>query len=580
MRKSTIILLAILVIALIVGIVFAVKWFVDHPKYYITLDANGGSLNSDIVEVRYGREYILPIPARKDYDFYGWYLDGVKVDTLGKSWEIEGDVTLVAKWKITDENKLTYLDANGGLAVSDYFGNSLENIIIPAKFASKKIVSLGGNFENLKKNLAAANVQCVTFYVPTGCQIGDLSHLGVKCEIVSYDLMEDNFFYINKGEYYSVSGYVGEPAASLTVPSEVADKPVSSIENGAFNSLARKYATSSIAYMEVYISQPCTYSQSVFDFEKPLLNIDYSFKDGDFYYLDKGEYYSISGYAGEPASSLTVPNEVADKPVSAIENGAFNSLARKYASSSVKYMKVYISYPCTYSQSVFDFEKPLLNIDYSFKDGDFYYVDRGNHIAITDYIGKYSSNIVVPESYEGKPILEIGKYAFYGATDRIDHSSSSFATLLLPQYIHTIGKGAFGNCDGLKVSLYTRNLEDKIVEIIDVPTLYEWYVTSEIGYNPQLLDVITQIRPAFGWSSYTNVSYYVKLNVNGGSFVDNDSTSIFVKFKRNKEYSLPVPEREGYTFAGWYYGDTLVANEGERWLYSTHIELTAAWTQN
>lgn len=491
MRKSTIILIAILLVAIIIGVVFTVKWFADHPKYTVTLDANGGSLNSDTVDVRYGREYNLPIPTRKDYDFYGWYLDGVKVDTLGASWDYDSDVTLVAKWKIVDENKFTYTDADGGMSVSDYSGTNLKDIVIPSKFASKKIVSIEGEFELLKEKLAASTLKSITFYVPTECRVGDLSSLGVKYEIVRYDLIEDDYFYI-----------VNEDSCS------------------------------------------------------------------------------ISGYIGEPEEVIELPKEVINKPVTSIEDGAFNRLTEKLASSDLGLMKMYISYPCTFAASVFDSAKPIIPIVYSVKNGDFYYADKGTHIAIAEYTGDFKSNVVIPKEYEGKPITEIGAYAFYGASEKIDQSSSSFTAVLLPESINAIGKGAFAECKGLKVCLYTTLESGSIREIIDVPTLYKWYTNSEIGENPELLDVVTQIRPAFGWSTYSSVSLYVMLNANGGEVIVNGNAVEYSKFKRNKEYALPTPTKEGYTFEGWYYGETLVPLEGERWLYSTHIELTAKWSQN
>lgn len=492
MKKSTIILLAILVIALIIGIVFAVKWFVDHPKVTVVLDVNGGSLGYDTIELRYGREYSLPIPVRKDFDFYGWYLGNAKIDTMGGRWGYDREVTLVAKWKIVAENKLAYSIVDGGVAVSDFYGDNLDDIVVPAKFSGKNVVSLGGDFEILKGKLSQASIDRITFYVPTGCKVEDLSSLGVKCDIVRYDYTENEYFYINNGDSYSLSGYIGEPVDVIDVPTVVADKPVTSIVAGAFNSLVSKYSTSELTFMKVYI----------------------------------------------PDTIKVAEDELAS-------------------------------------------QKPIHKVLYTLKNGDFYYYDKGTHIVIAEYAGNYKSNIVIPDTYDNKPIFEIDEYAFYGATSHLDHSSSSFVSVLLPTSIKAIGAGAFGECNGLKVSLYERKDDNTIREIIDVPyVLYEWYPLAQIGSNPGLIDVLTQLKPAFGWSTYSNANHYVKFNTDGGSVTTDGKTVEYLALKRNKAYSLPIPTKEGHTFAGWYCGETLVALEGERWIYSTHVELTAKWTEN
>lgn len=495
MKKSTLIILIILAVFLILGAIFTVIWFSNHPTIEVTLDANGGSAENKTVEVRYGGEYSLPIPVRKDYDFYGWYLGNAKIDTMGERWSIDHDVTLVAKWKIVAENEIVYSAAEGGLAVSDYYGDNLKDIVIPTKFAGKNIVSLGGDFEILNGKLSQNGIDRVTFYVPSSCKVGDLSALKVKYDIVKFDYTENEIFYAKNGDSYSLSGYIGEPIKVINIPTEIMGKPVTSIADGAFNSLIAKYKTSELSAMKVYVSSACAFAQDLF------------------------------------AS-----------------------------------------------------EKPVHAIIYTFKNHDFYFIDKGTHLGIAEYIGNYKSNVIVPDTYEGKPVTEIGAYAFYGASSRLDHSSSdfmNFTTVFVPTSIDTIGTGAFGECGGLKVSLYEKTDKDTIREIINVPfILYEWYPNVKMGTNPDLVDVITQIRPAFGWTKYTNATYYAKLNLDGGVAIVNGNEVDYLALKRNKAYSLPTPTKEGYTFAGWYCDTKPVAMEGEMWIYSTHVELTAKWTEN
>ena len=85
-----------------------------------------------------------------------------------------------------------------------------------------------------------------------------------------------------------------------------------------------------------------------------------------------------------------------------------------------------------------------------------------------------------------------------------------------------------------------------------------------------------QVRAAFGWSIYTAATFYVRFDAVGGELIDGAND---MKIKRNASYELPTPVREGYTFEGWYYGDTLISQSGN-WGYTKHMELIAHWTEN
>lgn len=66
--------------------------------------------------------------------------------------------------------------------------------------------------------------------------------------------------------------------------------------------------------------------------------------------------------------------------------------------------------------------------------------------------------------------------------------------------------------------------------------------------------------------------YSVSLEPNGGSV---SKTSIDVQF--DHEYNLPTPTRVGYTFDGWYDGETLVASDGI-WNYTSNKTFEAHWS--
>ena len=88
----------------------------------IYLNANGGVVGSDRLEVEAGGTVTLPTPTRDGYYFDGWYdIDGNKVDA---SYKPTGTVLLTAKWgnrQITVQNNIS------GVTVSGVVNNQVAN---------------------------------------------------------------------------------------------------------------------------------------------------------------------------------------------------------------------------------------------------------------------------------------------------------------------------------------------------------------------------------------------------------------------------------------------------------------------
>ncbi|MBE6674208.1 MAG: hypothetical protein E7596_03770 [Ruminococcaceae bacterium] len=288
--------------------------------------------------------------------------------------------------------------------------------------------------------------------------------------------------------------------------------------------------------------------------------------------------YIISDFKGVFNEYIILPLEYEKKPVVGIKDNVFSRL--KALSPDIESQITMICVPAgaSYNANKLGFDKKVTISEYNIVgEDDFLYYDNGEYLTAVCFRGSYKKDIFVYGEYNGKQIKALGSRLFYGAVNKIDQASfTSFSRVMLHENIVNIGAEAFKNCGGLKVSLFSLKEDGGFNEITDLPVLFDWSqrTTIEEG-NEQLLDVITQIRPAMGWSVYSYASFYVKLNANGGT-VENNSLS----FKRNAKYTLPTPVREGYTFDGWYLGDTLVAQEGEKWGYAKHIELTAKWIEN
>ena len=81
------------------------------------------------------------------------------------------------------------------------------------------------------------------------------------------------------------------------------------------------------------------------------------------------------------------------------------------------------------------------------------------------------------------------------------------------------------------------------------------------------------------YADMTANEYTVALDANGGTVGTSEQEVIY-----DAAYSLPLPEREGYTFLGWYSGETQLTDERGQslaaWRSTEDIELKAEWKIN
>lgn len=84
-----------------------------EPVVYVTLtlDANGGSVPSETIDVEKGKPAALPTPTKKGKEFLGWYTGfGEKDKKIDDSTVFDEDMKLVAEW---NEYDINFLDGKG-----------------------------------------------------------------------------------------------------------------------------------------------------------------------------------------------------------------------------------------------------------------------------------------------------------------------------------------------------------------------------------------------------------------------------------------------------------------------------------
>ena len=303
--------------------------------------------------------------------------------------------------------------------------------------------------------------------------------------------------------------------------------------------------------------------------------------------------YVVIGYNGDVNKTVMVPTSHNDIKVVGVQNSAFAELDGQVENTNNKFIKIYIPSTIISEEDAQALGKNLMINRYSHIDEDgLMYLEENDEFSVVGYKGDYKKPIHIPEVYENKLVTSISDYAFYGSTYSIPRQENDFYRIRIPLSITNVGKSAFGKCDGAKALLYTLK-GDSIREMIDKSQQYHWYKNVIISEgNDELIKVISQILPAFGWREYTDANYYVRLNAMGGTItklveVKNEDGKIITvpvnvkdaNYKKGKAYTLPVPIREGYTFDGWYYNGKIVPIYGDSWNFDTHIEFVAKWTE-
>lgn len=92
--------------------VYAAEYSMTPRTYSVTLNKNGGTVETDVTTYTYGTEITLPVPVRDGYIFGGWYTNeqftGTAVTSISNT--ETGDKAYYAKWKVIPKVKIGDFD--------------------------------------------------------------------------------------------------------------------------------------------------------------------------------------------------------------------------------------------------------------------------------------------------------------------------------------------------------------------------------------------------------------------------------------------------------------------------------------
>ena len=124
--------------------------------------------------------------------------------------------------------------------------------------------------------------------------------------------------------------------------------------------------------------------------------------------------------------------------------------------------------------------------------------EDGKSYFITGYNGA-NTNLIIPVTYNGKPVTSIDKYAFYGY-----NNDNIITSIVIPDSIASIGKGAFSWCTNL-TSVYISNLEAWCNMDFGDSAANPLYYAPNLYLNGQL---VTELVIPDGVSSIGKYAFY------------------------------------------------------------------------
>ncbi len=265
---------------------------------------------------------------------------------------------------------------------------------------------------------------------------------------------------------------------------------------------------------------------------------------------------------------------------------------------------------------------------YNSQSGLVYSENNGGYVVSAGKFYNAGERLVIPEEYNGKPVIAIGKDgfaehteieelvlsdnivrieegAFAGCSNLTEVTISSSNVRAAQEYyseggnLEYIGDRAFEGCSSLAEFSFeygleyvgTRAFSDAAFVQVSLPCTVS-FVGSEAFYScKNLAEIVVGDREeipsgwAENWNAGCNASVDFRLRVvldyNGAT----SGTTVGEEYiSYGKDFVLPVPERKGYSFGGWYSGDTRLTDGFGKGISSWQLQsggiLTVKWSAN
>ncbi len=172
------------------------KW--DINTYTVTFESNGGQIINPITDV-YGTEFQIDEPYKEGYTFDGWYLDAQLLEYYNYTVNYipSRDITYYAKWTV-NEYTLQF-NTNGGseiAIITEPYGTIIDNLIT---------TRTGYDFVGWYRD-----AELTLYFADTLTTVPSLNlYLHAKWIPNISRATMDGFTYIDEGDHYVISKYIG-----------------------------------------------------------------------------------------------------------------------------------------------------------------------------------------------------------------------------------------------------------------------------------------------------------------------------------------------------------------------------------
>lgn len=464
--------------------------------------------------VTFDKDFTLPVPTRRGYAFLGWYNGDTKVDA--GSWTTASNITLTPKWEVGG-NTLT-LDANGGTVSS----NSVA-VIYDKAFTLPTPERTGYTFDGWFSG--------ETKYVSgTWKELSDVT-LVAKWTANSYDITYDDTAEVKANVVVTFDpNYSGSTATTTT------------LTNGQTLTYPTVPMRSGYAFVGWYSDSSCT---TKYNFSGTITeNITLYAK-----------WYSM-------ASSYNTREYVDIANYNSTSNKKSFSASASYSSSPDYYY-----FTCYTSGSYTIYANRTL--------GDFYitvYNATQGSTVMSRYnlYGSSSSKSASFTANAGDVIyISLYKYSSYDSAGAGTFyvSGASYPSSTATVNCNTVEGYVYDSSSTITTTVTFGSDYTLPTPIRTGYSFLGWY-NGETKVESGDWSIASDVTLTAKWEAGKNT---ITLNANGGTV---SSTSVPVTY--GSAYTLPTPERTGYTFDGWFSGSTQYVSG--TWNGQTDITLVAQWT--
>ncbi|MBP3567558.1 MAG: InlB B-repeat-containing protein, partial [Lachnospiraceae bacterium] len=489
----------------------------EGNKYIVTFDAVGGTVSTEEKEVVYGTAYgKLPTPTKKGYIFDGWYTStaGKTLITEDDKVTLTGNQTLYAHW--TPREAAIKLSANGGQMV--YNGECVESC------------TLNKEYDEYYEELPVPWREGYTFLgwytaKTAGEEITNVSRVEFTTDTVLYARWSGNNYTVT---FDARGGSVAQKSIQVTTGEDYGELPVPEKKNYVFKGWYTALEDGSKILSTT--NSKLTGDQTLYAlYEGVKIKLTYNANGGSC------AKQSATVYYGDVIDSLPTPTNAGY-----VFKGWYTANKTKVEEGDT----------ITFS------EDTTLYAHWQETTYTITFNPNGGLVSSTEKEVKHG------QSYGSLPRATRDGYAFLGwftsktgstqifGSDIVNLSADDTLYAHWSPYTYTV---TF-NMNGGTATVYEKDVTfGGSYGTLPTPkrsgyTFAGWYTKSRYGSKVTATSNVEIDSDHTLYAQWTSQIFVITFKPNGGTV---DVTNVAVPVGTSYS-SFPVPEREGYNFAGWY----------------------------